>query len=224
MTSQKLLSRGLVGLIGVEIGLALAYITLIWRQGNVTALLDFNGLRSLPSLLQAAHLLLIGCLSLLLLLVRHRMAHQVSWFLPLSLALLCFYGGLDEITKLHLYLDHYNWKLIYIGLLIAIPIVGWRDLVRIWCHYRSTVLWVLSGLSIFLLGGFGAEMIKGAIAAELATDPSSRILFLTEHFRIMVEEFAELLGESLILYAFAQFVVQILSDSSQTQDTLGPLR
>ena len=209
MTSQKLLFRGMLGLVGIEIGLALTYLILIIKQGNTLPLLDFNGLRSLPSLLQAAHLFTIGGLCLFLLFLRPRMAHPISWFLPSALALLCLCGGLDEVTKLHLHLKQFDWKIIYLSILIGIPLIGWRDFITVWRYHCATVLWVLAGLGIFLLGGFGAEMIKGAIASELSNYSSStRLLFLTEHLRITVEEFAELFGETLILYAFARFAQQ----------------
>lgn len=201
---QKLIVRSTVGLVCFEVGLAIAYLVSILKLSSASPLIDFNGLRSLPSLLQAAHLLAIGGLSLLLLIRRDRLPHPLSWGLPLGMALLCFYGAADELTKLHLHLAQFNWKLIYLGLLAAIPVLGRRDLRRLWRHYPTLVLWVLAGLGVFLLGGFGAEMVKGAIAAKLANG-STRALFLAEHFRIMVEEFAELLGETLILYAFAQF-------------------
>ena len=209
MSSQKLLFRGMLGVIGIEIGLALTYFILIFKQGSALPLLDFNGLRSLPSLFQALHLFTIGCLSVILLFLRPRMEHPVSWFLPSALAFLCFFGGVDEVTKLHIHLNQFDWKTIYISVLIGIPLLGWRDFITVWRHHRSTLQWVLAGLGIFLLGGFGAEMIKGAIASEVSTYSSStRLLFLTEHLRITVEEFAELLGETLILYAFARFVQQ----------------
>jgi len=72
------------------------------------------------------------------------------------------------------------------------------------------VLWVLAGLAIFLLGGFGAETAKGAIASELSTQVFSRGLFLGEHLRITLEEFSELLGETLILYGMARLTYQAL--------------
>jgi hypothetical protein len=68
----------------------------------------------------------------------------------------------------------------------------------------------LAGLAIFLLGGFGAETAKGAIASELSTQVFSRGLFLGEHLRITLEEFSELLGETLILYGMARLTYQAL--------------
>ncbi|MFQ4135363.1 hypothetical protein PGN35_003505 [Nodosilinea sp. PGN35] len=211
VTAQKLLSWGAIALVGLELGLALAYLAVIFLRGEAVPLLDFNGLRSLPSWLQAAHLFAIGGLCLALLGFRQRMARPVSWFSPSALAALCLYGGVDELTKLHLALDQFDWKLIYLGILIAIPVLGWRDLGWIWRHHRASVLWVLAGVGIFLLGGFGAEAVKGAIASELATHSSSQGLFLGEHLRITVEELGELLGETLILYGMAHFTQRALN-------------
>jgi hypothetical protein len=210
MTAQKWIPPIAIALIGFEAGLALAYMAMVYGRGEALPLLDLNGLRSLPSWLQAAHLFAIGGLCLGLLRFRQRMARPVSWFLPSALAVLCLYGGLDELTKLHLILNQFDWKLIYLGILIAIPVLGWRDLRWIWRHHRGPVLWVLAGLAIFLLGGFGAETAKGAIASELSAQASSRGMFLGEHLRITLEEFSELLGETLILYGMARLTYQAL--------------
>lgn len=209
--TQKWISQAAIALVGFEVGLALAYFAMVYLRGEAGPLLDFNGLRSLPSWLQAAHLFAIGGLSLGLLRFRQRMVRPVSWFLPTALAMLCLFGGLDELVKLHLSLSQFDWKLIYLSILIAIPVLGWRDLAWIWQNHRVPVLWVLTGIGIFLLCGFGAEMAKGAIASELATHNSSRVLFLGEHLRITLEEFGELLGETLILYGIACFTQQVLS-------------
>lgn len=198
-----------IALISFDIGLALAYFATVYLRGEAGPLIDFNGVRSLPSWVQAAHLFAIGGLCLGLLRFRQRMARPVSWFLPSAIALLCLYGGLDELTKLHLSINQFDWKLIYLSILIAIPVLGWRDLAWIWRHHRAPVLWVLTGLSVFLLGGFGAEAAKGAIDAELALYDSSNVLFLGEHLRITIEEFGELLGETLILYGMACLAQQV---------------
>ncbi|WP_017299476.1 hypothetical protein [Nodosilinea nodulosa] len=208
---KKWMPLAAIALIGFDIGLALAYFATIYLWGESGPLLDFNGLRSLPSWVQAAHLFAIALLCVGLLLYRHRMARPVSWFLPSAVALLCLYGGLDELTKLHLSLHQFNWKLIYLSILMAIPVLGWQDLAWIWRHHRASVLWVLAGMGVFLLGGFGAEAAKGAIDSELATHASSRGLFLGEHLRITLEEFGELLGETLILCGIVSFMQQALN-------------
>lgn len=214
----KRLRFGLWFLIGLEFGLALAYLIAVWRQQSVPAWLDWNGLRSLPSLMQAATLFAIGTLALLLLICRQRTHRPVSRLLPLALASLCLYGGIDELTKLHLHLNQYNWKGIYVAILIAIPLMCRRDLARLWCEHRSIVLWVFLGLGIFLLGGFGAELIKEQLYAGVSPEASFtlagqnlNLLFWIEHLRVTVEEFAELLGETIILFGVSQFVLKSLS-------------
>lgn len=211
MTTTKLLRRGTIALIGLEFGLASAYFLMIWRQGTALHWLDFNGRRSLPSIMQAMHLFAIAAVCLVLWGQRHRLSRPVSGYLPLALASLCIFGGIDELTKLHLTLDQINWKLLYLALLAAIPLVGWRDLIWLWQAHRPTLLWIATGLAIFLLGGFGAEFVKGAISSGVSAHSSPQTAQLAEHLRITIEEFAELLGETVILYAFLAFMVQVLT-------------
>ena len=52
--------RTAIALVGFELGLALAYLAMIYLRGKAVPLLDLHGLRSLPSWLQAAHLFAIG--------------------------------------------------------------------------------------------------------------------------------------------------------------------
>ncbi|MEM1293132.1 MAG: hypothetical protein AAGH67_16845 [Cyanobacteria bacterium P01_H01_bin.162] len=205
MTAPKFLRRGLIALISFEFGLALAYMALIFRRGEAISLLDFNGLRSLPSLLQAAHLFAIGGLCGLLLVARQHRQQPYSWFLPAALMLFCCFCGIDELTKLHLALNQVNWQVVYLSLMAAILIFSWGDFIWLWRHHRPTLLWVLAGISLFLLGSFGGEMLKDPITNALNTHSPPRIAFLLEHVRILVEEFSELMGETLILYAFAKF-------------------
>jgi hypothetical protein len=210
MMNRTWIARGTIALVGLELALALAYIAAVLRWGASPALFDLNGLRSLPSLLQAAHLFAIGGLCGLLLIKRQRMSRPCSRFLLLALISLCLYGGLDELIKLHLILDQIDWRLVYLGTLAAIPLLSWRDLRWLWHQHRSTLRWIVTGLGIFLLGGFGAEMIKESLAAGIAAQGSERLVFVSEHLRIMVEEYAELLGETVILYAFANFTHTVL--------------
>lgn len=213
-SQQKILFMGMLSLIGIEVGLALAYLLPVLYRGRSALFLDFNGLQSLPSWLQAIHLGLIGLLCLVLLGVRHRLRQPVSIFLPLTLSLLCFYGSIDEITKLHLSLDQYNWKFIYLSCIVAIPLLGRRDLWRMWQSYRTPMLWSLSGMGIFIAGGFGAEQLQRTIALRLSSQELSHLLFFAEHLRITVEELSELFGETLILYAIATILLSALSEKN----------
>lgn len=213
MPAPKYLRQAAIALIGFEVGLAFAYLALIGLRGEAGPF-DFDGLRSLPSWLQAILLSSIGLLCVGLLRHRRHMS-KPSWVLPSAVALLCFFGAVDELLKFHLTLGQVDWKLIYLSLLMTIVVLGFRDLVWLWRAHRLTVLWVLAGLGIFLLGGFGAEMAKDAIAPALSTRLSSETVFLVEHLRITLEELAELLGETIILYAIACFAQQVLP--SQTR-------
>ncbi|MGF1461099.1 MAG: hypothetical protein ACFBSG_18980 [Leptolyngbyaceae cyanobacterium] len=190
--------------------LALAYLVLVIKQGEVIALLDLNGLRSLPSILQALHLFAIGGLCGWLGLMYPQLALPHSRLLPWALMSLCLFGGVDELTKLHLVIHQVDWRSVYLALLAAVPVIGWRDLIWLWHSHRSVVVWLVMGLTIFLLGGFGAEALKGVIAA--ATYHSVQITFLSEHVRITFEETAELLGESVILYAFTMLTMLLTAD------------
>lgn len=204
--SDKTLRLAGLALVGLEVALALGYLLMIVRSRTVPHWLDWNGLRSLPSWLQAAHLFAIGGVALAFLLGRQRMQRPLSWALPLSLALLCLYGGLDEVFKIHLAMKQFDWKGIYLGILVAIPLLCWRDLTWIWRTNRPAVLWGLAGITIFLLGGFGGEALKSVLQGALTGDR----LFLAEHLRITVEEFSEVFGETLILFGVAQFAAKEL--------------
>jgi hypothetical protein len=208
MPTQKLIGQIAIALIGFEVGLALAYLAMIAVWGKAVPLLDLNGLRSLPSWLQAVHLGVIGLLCMGLLRHRRPRSYPFSRLLPSALAALCLFGAVDEVIKLHLSLNQFDWKAIYLSSLLFILVLGFRDLVWVWCRHRAMALGVLAGLGIFLLGGFGAELAKDAIASVLTAHTSSRAVFLAEHARITLEELAELLGETIILYAIARFARQ----------------
>lgn len=231
MILLKLTRVGLWSLIGLEISLVIAYFFAIGQPESVPNWLDWNGVRSLPSLIQATYLFMIGSLALVVLICRSRMQRPVSWVLPFVLTLLCFYGAVDELTKIHLVLEQYDWKVIYLLILIAIPIICRRDLGWIWKAHRPILLWVLLGLGIFLLGGFGAESIKHLLKANVSSDMTllwltqeMSVQMLVEHIRTTIEEFSELLGETFILFGVAQFVIRSLTfrgRSERTEEHLG---
>jgi hypothetical protein len=201
-----------IGAITLEAGLALIYLAIAAGQPeHMPAWLDFNGLRSLPSRLQAALLFSMGGGCSVLMTWRRHLRRPLSIRLLGAIALLCFYGSLDELFKVHLYIDQINWRGLYIGVLLAIPLLGWRDILWLWQQHREIVICILTGLSVFLLGGFGAEMIRGEVTTDLPRYAAAPFVFVPEHLRIAIEEGGELIGETIILYGFARFFQEACS-------------
>ncbi|MGB3403112.1 MAG: hypothetical protein WBA77_10520 [Microcoleaceae cyanobacterium] len=66
---------------------------------------------------------------------------------------------------------------------------------------------------VFAVGGFGAELFKDMIQTLLNLfGATESFTYFIENIRIAVEEFAELLGESLILYSGLCFFMQRLKE------------
>lgn len=209
LLSEPYLNRGIIALICLEIGLAIAYLSTSLKYGYSPDLIDFNGFRSLPSLIQAFQLFLIGTIALILLIAHRQIHHRLSCSLLTFIALLSFFGGLDEVLKIHLSLNQYNWKGIYFGILVAIPIICRRDLLMLWRSHRDVVLWIAVGISIFLIGGFGAELLKSGSTPVFLDEKTGAMMWRFERLFTTVEELAELLGETLTLYGIGRFLTQL---------------
>lgn len=207
---QTRLHKSVVGLIAFEILLAVTYLISSVATGSVAPALDFNGMRSLPSLLQALHLILISLAAFSLIFLRSRLARPVSWRLIFSVLAVFIYAAIDEVTKLHLRLNQYNWKLIYVGVAIAIPVVCYRDFLMLWRFHRRSVLLTAMGMIIFITGGIGAEILKVQVLLPLVAHQDASMLFIAEKIRVTIEELSELLGETLTLYGVTLFLIQSL--------------
>ncbi|MEM7770329.1 MAG: hypothetical protein AAF327_07440 [Cyanobacteria bacterium P01_A01_bin.37] len=206
----RYLNRGILTLIVLEVGLAIAYLSTSLVNGNAPDFLDFNGLRTLPSLIQAFQLFLIGAIALLLLVLSRQLKHNLSWPLLLFITILCCFGGLDEVLKIHLALKQFNWKGMYLGILTAIPILCWKDLVRLWRSHRDVVLWIAIGISVFVAGGFGAEYLKSGLTTLFSGNVSETTLFTLEQTRTTIEELSELIGETITVYGIGRFTIRFI--------------
>jgi len=206
----RFLNYGILALIGLEVGLAIAYLSSSLIHGASPDFLDFNGLRTLPSLIQAVQLFLIGAIALGLLICSRQLNHRLSPVVLICIALLCGFGGFDELFKIHLTFKQFNWKGIYLGLLTAIPVLCWKDLIRLWRSHRDTLMWVGAGMGVFLLGGFGAEFLKDGFATLFNGQDAETVAFALERSRVTIEELAELIGETIIIYGMGRFVIQLL--------------
>ncbi len=194
---------GLLGLIGIEIGLAIAYATSVWLHGEAYPVFDFDRKGSIPSFLQAFQLLLLGAIPLFLLILQPQTTHPPSRRLLGIAALFFLYAGLDESLKFHLVMGHQLWRFIYLAVGLATPIVFYRDFLRLWQFHRRAIAWIAIGISIFIVGGFGTEILKVYVLKPFLSSlypENSVIPSVIETVRVTLEEWSELVGESLTLY------------------------
>ncbi len=205
----------LFGLLGLELGLAIAYVADVLVYRRALPILNFDGQFSAISLLQAMLLFAIGMSMMIIMTMRHRLANPPSFFLLSVLAALAIYGGLDEVFKIHIALRQFNWIGLYSALLLIIPIVCYQDLRRFWHWHRSTVLWVFVGITIFALGGFGAEVLKQVVLKPLLFHHYTTEVFVIEKVRVGIEELLETVGETVIFYGVALYVGKAIAPRPQ---------
>lgn len=199
----KSLNLTLYGVIAFESMLAFAYLATSFKWGYSPDLLDFNGLASLPSFVQAAHLFAIGAIASGLLMVRRYTERPLSWMLLILMILVSLSAGLQELTKLYIPLPLLTWKRLYFIYLVAIVTLCWQDLITIWRSHRMSVLWIVLGLGIVAIGGYGVGKLEYSLADAIASSSLSRGAFHAERVRILIEEFSEMLGETLIVFGFS---------------------
>ena len=220
----------LLGLLVGEVLIGLIYLgSLLWI-GEAPPLFDLNRQLALPSCLQALHLLAIGAIAITFSLLHPRGRGRPSRNFLNAIALLCLYGAVDEIFKIHLQTDRWfpalskeAWIVFYICTLIAIPTVFHRDFRALWQQHRSECRWVLLGVGIFALGGFGAEIFRFVSLELLLNSPNplatpaltAASVDLSEALRIAFEECLEVMGESVVLYGVLLFSVNRLAPSNR---------
>ncbi|MCG5059505.1 MAG: hypothetical protein KA714_16365 [Limnoraphis sp. WC205] len=96
---------------------------------------------------------------------------------------------------------------IYLGVFSITPVVWYKDIQKLWRVYRQEMLIALLGLTLLIVGGLGAELFKGGFQLFVGLlFHHDFILFFAEKVRVAIEEFSELLGETLILYAAFLFL------------------
>lgn len=204
----------LTGLLLFEIAIVGIYLGSILLFGQPYPPFDMNGQMTIPSLLQALQMFIIGLLSLILFIREKPSQLPPSPLFKLTIAILLIYGAIDEVFKIHLQLKDWfpglgnrGWMAIYLVIFLMTPFVFIKDIVRLWQMYRRETSVALLGMILFGLGGFGAELFKDIAFPLLSPFVQQEILlFFIEKVRIAFEEFWELAGESLILYATLLFV------------------
>ncbi|MFE4107215.1 hypothetical protein [Almyronema epifaneia] len=218
---RKTADRVLAGMLALEFLLAVIYLVGVFQTGQPWAAFDFDGLRTVPSLLQSAHLFLLGLVPAVVMGLAQPNKRSPSRSLLLALTVLFLYAALDETFKFHLTLGHQAWRFVYIGAGTAIPVVFHRQLHRLWHQYRRAVKFAIAGFVVFVLGGFGTELLKIYLLAPAFAALPVRYGGLTaelEAVRVAIEEFAELVGESLTLYGMSLVAAECLTPAPEPND------
>jgi GH35 family endo-1,4-beta-xylanase len=196
-------------LIAFEILLTSIYLACIFFQGEAYPAFDMDGGMSIPSLFQALQLLLGGLISLSFFIFGNHSSLRPSRLFWFIIGLLFVYTSIDEVFKIHhlLYsLKIQNWTTVYLLIGLTTFVALYRDIITLWrFHRRSTFLMAL-GIGIFVVGGFGLEIVKQELLQPLLEyifPPDNSIPFLVEKLRVATEEFSEMLGGSIILYGMS---------------------
>ncbi|MFP5274363.1 hypothetical protein [Coleofasciculus sp.] len=198
--------------IGLEISLGLIYLWGIVVRGKAYPLFNMDGQMTIPSLIQALQLLMIGLIALSLLLFQRHTSLPPSRLFCGAIAVLFSYGAVDEVFKFHLQLsrllntsDHKDWMPIYLGIGVSTLVIFHRDFIAIWRFYPKAIAFVALGMGIFFLGGFCGEVVKIVV---FQLNQGGLIPVVVEKVRVAVEETSELVGESLTIYGLCLFVAK----------------
>lgn len=229
--NPKLLKRAIPywigGLICFEVAIVFIYLGGVFIHREVYPPFDMDGFMTIPTLLQASILFQLSLVYLGMFFVFRKSSERPSsafWFVQ---SLLLFYVALDELVKLHLGLGSSSWMPIagtkywigiYSFLIVAIAVFFFRDFKALWYSSRNLVILGISGLLLAIIGAFGAEIFKHIVLNPLLAKifPERQVLtWVIEQVRIAFEEFLEMLGETLILYAVLLFVAKKIEQKSQ---------
>ncbi|WP_017717128.1 hypothetical protein [Kamptonema formosum] len=216
--------RLLVGFILFEVLIVVIYLGSILLTGKPYPPFDMDGQMTVPSLLQAFLLFTIGFISLIFFKVDRSSSQPPSRFFLLTVGVLMMYASADEVFKIHLQLHSLlhtphdrDWLRGYILIFLMVPTVFLRDFVGIWKLYRRETFLALLGMGIFALGGFGAEIIKYKILQPLLWrffPHHPHFILFVEKTRVAFEEFAEALGETVIVFGILLFVAKRLQQDT----------
>jgi hypothetical protein len=104
-----------------------------------------------------------------------------------------------------LFKGHGAWIPVYLFLGLIFLLVLRHHLLALWKHYRQETLIVIVGGIVFLVGVIGFEILSYSIRSIAS---KSSILYQIE---VLVEEFFEMSGISIILYGVMLLTINISS-------------
>lgn len=214
MPSQRL---WLPWVISLEIILGTLYAFSIHLTGGKPfPAFDVDGLRTIPSMLQATQLFLLGALPLWMCVTYRNPQVPPSRMLLAIASVFFLYASIDEIFKLNqIFHQHHLWRLIYVTLGISMPLLFRRDFVRLWKMHPSAAKLIVVGIVVFVIGAFGLEMFRAYVQQPYWYQLFGRWQFYqVDSIRTALEEFGEMCGESLVLAGMIEMAQKRLEKTS----------
>ena len=199
MLSQKL---WLPLVISLEVTLVTIYaVSIHLTGGKPFPAFDVDGLRTIPSMLQATQLFLLGALPLWMCATYRNPQMPPSRMLLAIASLFFLYAAVDETFKLNqIFGQHHLWRFIYITIGILMPIFFRRDFVRMWRMHPQAAKLMIIGIVIFMTGAFGLEIFRAYVEQPYWYTLFGRWKFYqVDSIRTAIEEFGEMCGESVVL-------------------------
>lgn len=189
--------------ISLEIVLVTLYaISVLLNGGDAIPILDVNGARTLPSWLQSIQLLVMGAIPCWLCVTYRCPEIPPSRKLLAFIGLLFCYVAMDELFKFNflVFKQHHLWQLIYLFIGLAIPIIFFRDFVRLYRLSPQSMRLIGIGIGVFLAGGFGLELFRSHVQEPHWYRLFGRWQFYqVDAIRTALEEFGEMLGETIVI-------------------------
>lgn len=188
--------------ISIEIIMVVLYaVTALSNGGRPFPLLDVNGTRTLPSLWQATQIFLTGALPLWTCITYRNPKLPPSRTLLACVAVFFLYAAADELFKLSFLSGHHKTiQVVYLSLGLAIPVLFYRDFIRLYQFHPKAVRWIGLGILSFVFGGFGLELFRSHVQEPHWYQLFGRWKFYqVDAIRTALEELGEMVGETLIL-------------------------
>lgn len=206
--------RVIYWLIGVECGFALAYVVIHILQpglpwGPLRPLFNLNYEKSLSTWFSVIQLFSVGAL-LFLAAMNNRQKEYLSNFTVTVAGLIFILLSADEAAQLHENLGYTlkrfglhrlsfvgqwgAWIIAYVALGLLGLALGAKHLYALWRHFRSVAVVGLVGAVTYVIGAVGFEIVSFPFRNSDATLTLNVIA-------VTFEEFFEMVGVSIILYA-----------------------
>lgn len=209
----------LLYLVTADVGFSLIYLLSSLLQHRALPAFDFDQKWTIPVIFAAIKLSGIGCLFLTVALWKYCLFQPSSRYLLLTIATGFLYLSADKLFKFHhsLQLPDWipkfaagggTWIVFYLCFQFLVLVFGWRDLVRLWHFYPLGASMTGLGITLFVAGGLGTEILNQQILQPLLwqMEPGDRATFSA--LKNTVEESSELLGESIALQGLVLFLLK----------------